>query len=775
VGKYRTLGTLFNRVFRNDLNQNFEDIDKDIQTQKKRVDDLIINTPQPSEVVDARGGHPVLRDRLDSVDVQLVRSVDNLNTREINVLFPPDGLVAAVGDGVADDTAAIQAIIDYVGGLGGGKLVIPNRTFLITGSLYIPSNVVIEGLGSASVIRKTNGGYPFQVVGSIGAEIALSADKTSGDTIITTSAAHSLVVNDLVLIKSQRSAFSADAAEDWRLGSSTGGTNAAYYGEFLLVQSVTNDTTFVSSSGLIYPYYYKDNTRETDVNARTCATIQKVNAVRNVKIKDLRIEGNIAGAVNVRYGYNVVTENLDIFVEQAGSGIVFRESFNCYDKGSVLRYDANFTPAEHYDRNPFKVISGQNCGFDGTRGEFATQTFDFTFQDFSIVTTDPYYKNGSTAFSDLNAGTTHGGVYRPVITDNIFSHCRQYGVSVRGRNAIVTDNVIQGSYGGTYSYGVAMYEGYAVDGLVANNQISGFTKGVTHIDGTTSDKFFKRMGTVIANNTIKGANLPFTFDLNANNTYAGASGLRIVHNTVPSFSGQYAKGVTLSGINQAFVAFNEFNDPTASANAGVYISKRGTENIILENEFNGITPHLLVADDLEANIRVIYDTSKNFSQSKITLPATGVTVSKLIYGSQNPVIDNKFALGWSGGRWSMLYAATGTINTSDRNYKQQIGEIPDEWLDAWSEVQYSRFKYNDAVNEKGEDARWHVGLIAQSIQEAFQKQGLDAFEIGLLCYDEWTDEETGETKSMWSIRADECAFMESAYVRRELAKINAKI
>jgi lysophospholipase L1-like esterase len=82
VGKYRTLGTLFNRVFRNDLNQNFEDIDKDIQAQKaytdseiavqkKRVDDLIINTPQPSEVVDARGGHSVLRDRLDSVDAQL--------------------------------------------------------------------------------------------------------------------------------------------------------------------------------------------------------------------------------------------------------------------------------------------------------------------------------------------------------------------------------------------------------------------------------------------------------------------------------------------------------------------------------------------------------------------------------------------------------------------------------------------------------------------------------------------------------------------------------
>lgn len=71
AGKYRLFGTLFDRIFRNDLNANFDDIDTDIKAQKTRVDNLIIGTPQPSEVVDARGVSIVLRDRLDGVDSTL--------------------------------------------------------------------------------------------------------------------------------------------------------------------------------------------------------------------------------------------------------------------------------------------------------------------------------------------------------------------------------------------------------------------------------------------------------------------------------------------------------------------------------------------------------------------------------------------------------------------------------------------------------------------------------------------------------------------------------
>jgi hypothetical protein len=75
MGKYKTFGSRFDRVHRNDLNANFADIETDINAQKTRVDDLIIGTPQPSEVVDSRGGFPVLGDRLEDLSSSLAQKL----------------------------------------------------------------------------------------------------------------------------------------------------------------------------------------------------------------------------------------------------------------------------------------------------------------------------------------------------------------------------------------------------------------------------------------------------------------------------------------------------------------------------------------------------------------------------------------------------------------------------------------------------------------------------------------------------------------------------
>jgi hypothetical protein len=172
--------------------------------------------------------------------------------------------------------------------------------------------------------------------------------------------------------------------------------------------------------------------------------------------------------------------------------------------------------------------------------------------------------------------------------------------------------------------------------------------------------------------------------------------------------------------------------------------------------------------DLKGIISIYDDTGT--ANDMITLNASGANY--LIFnGEIRPDTDNTRNLGNATTRFKQLYAGTTTINTSDEREKQQIGAIPDEWLDAWSEVEFVRYKFNDAVAEKGEpNARWHIGVIAQRIEQAFINHGLDAFTIGLLGFDEWIDE-NGETQNRYSIRPDECQFMEMALMRRELKKI----
>ena len=68
----------------------------------------------------------------------------------------------AVGDGTTDDTAAIQAAINYIGGAGGGTVRLPKAVYLTTSTLTIDYDSV-ELLGDGGL----SGHYPI-VVGSAG-------------------------------------------------------------------------------------------------------------------------------------------------------------------------------------------------------------------------------------------------------------------------------------------------------------------------------------------------------------------------------------------------------------------------------------------------------------------------------------------------------------------------------------------------------------------------------------------------------------------------------
>jgi Icc-related predicted phosphoesterase len=151
--------------------------------------------------------------------------------------------------------------------------------------------------------------------------------------------------------------------------------------------------------------------------------------------------------------------------------------------------------------------------------------------------------------------------------------------------------------------------------------------------------------------------------------------------------------------------------------------------------------------------------------------------------SLNPNTDNTYSLGKTSNRFSQLYAGTATINTSDERVKQDWTTDLSPELRAWGKVEYGKYRFIDAVEEKGDEARWHFGLIAQRVKEAFESEGLDPFAYGVLCYDEWDEQleiqnEDGEimqdyqaSGNRYGIRYEEALALECAYLRSKIASL----
>lgn len=141
--------------------------------------------------------------------------------------------------------------------------------------------------------------------------------------------------------------------------------------------------------------------------------------------------------------------------------------------------------------------------------------------------------------------------------------------------------------------------------------------------------------------------------------------------------------------------------------------------------------------------------------------------------------DNTASLGDSSNKWTTLYATTGTINTSDRRCKSDIQDYTDEFLDAWGDINWCTFKFNDSIKQKGEEnARTHAGIIAQDVISAFEKYGIEPEKYSFFCHDdiEQTEEnQDDELKDIYSIRYSEALSIEAAYQRRRANRLEKQV
>ena len=132
--------------------------------------------------------------------------------------------------------------------------------------------------------------------------------------------------------------------------------------------------------------------------------------------------------------------------------------------------------------------------------------------------------------------------------------------------------------------------------------------------------------------------------------------------------------------------------------------------------------------------------------SGATFPGTGRFVADP--NTFRPFADNVYALGTASFRYTVVYATTGTINTSDATQKQQVRELTESERRVAKTIKglIRAFKWNEAVESKGDGARIHIGVMAQEVAAAFAAEGLDASKYGLFCQDTWTTLDGSQTR-----------------------------
>lgn len=203
------------------------------------------------------------------------------------------------GDGITDDTDAIQAVLDYLNTISGGILYFPTGTYLISDTLIVYSNITLTGAGrGAAVIDGTglestllNPKTFINISGSLGSSLSLSENALEGAASVTLASTSGLSADDWVLIGS------AGTLPDGLTG------YLANVGEIKRIRTIA-DGVVTFEDNLFYSYNTSDS-----------AFVKEITFKKNITVSNLTIRGtdspNGETGLLLRYAKNVIVENVN--------------------------------------------------------------------------------------------------------------------------------------------------------------------------------------------------------------------------------------------------------------------------------------------------------------------------------------------------------------------------------------------------------------------------------------------------------------------------------
>lgn len=144
-------------------------------------------------------------------------------------------------------------------------------------------------------------------------------------------------------------------------------------------------------------------------------------------------------------------------------------------------------------------------------------------------------------------------------------------------------------------------------------------------------------------------------------------------------------------------------------------------------------------------------------------------------GAVTPGADNAQPLGAGGLRFSVLYAGSGSINTSDAREKTAVQPLTAAELAAAKALagEIGTYRFLAAIAAKGSAARHHAGLTVQRAIEVLQSHGLDPMRYGFICRDEWPAKGAAPAGDRYSFRPDELLLFLARGIDARLAALEA--
>ena len=298
-----------------------------LEKQIKDINNKINNGGTGIDLIELRSQINNLKSQVNTFKSEINLQLNNITNNHLSISVKD---YDAKGDGVTDDTTAIQNAINYVYSNGGGEVYIPNGNYIISSPIQMKSNVILKGESASSsvITTKTNAINAIESTGIlVWSEICYltlkSTTKGSNTNAIIfdrTEGATQCRIHDLIVINFENGLYCGDnwysnSVDNIRFWYSTNALKLMYNTIGVAIQNEIRNIYVHQPSGyaLNVSGFKRLSVYNLNIDTTSYPTGIYINTNSQVSIHGFNCEGsnltNGQAVVLIRGGSNVLLEN----------------------------------------------------------------------------------------------------------------------------------------------------------------------------------------------------------------------------------------------------------------------------------------------------------------------------------------------------------------------------------------------------------------------------------------------------------------------------------